>query len=90
MTKTVSAPAGATASFVFTGLTPGEGWTVSARAVNAANQAWATATQLDGPRDPLTLTTRPVPGPYALASGLSTWGVGLRIDPVAVTATGSY
>ncbi|MBO9540821.1 hypothetical protein J7643_09545 [bacterium] len=90
VTKTVSNPAGATASVLFTGLTPGEGWTVSARALNAANQAWATAAQLDGPRDPLTLTTRPVPGPYALTSGLNTWGVGLRIAPVGVTATGSY
>ncbi|HEY9900790.1 MAG TPA: hypothetical protein V6D00_16540 [Pantanalinema sp.] len=89
VSATIASP-GATASLVFKGLAPGDGWTLSAQAVNAANQVWASTTRIDGPPDAMTLVPLPVPGPFTLKSGLNAWTAGLRIAPVSVTASASY
>lgn len=89
VTQAIASP-GATGSLVFKGLVPGSGWTLSAQAVNAASQTWASTTRIDGPTDPMNLAALPVPGPFTIASGVNTWAAGLRIAPVSVTASASY
>lgn len=84
--KSVASPV-ATSSLVFKGLTPGDGWTFSATAVNAGNQVWAGCTKINGPFDPLTMTTPPISGPFSVGSGLNEWGAGLRVAPITGTAS---
>jgi hypothetical protein len=85
-TQSVSVP-GATASVSFKSLMPGNGWTVKAEARNASNAVWAQTLQIDGPFDPLTLSNRPIAGPYEVVSGRQTWVAGLRVVPVGGRAT---
>jgi|GEM_PF-6207038 len=80
-TESVATPA-STASVSFKGLVPGKGWTVTAEARNASNAAWAQSTQIDGPFDSLTLSNRPIAGPYEVLSGRQSWTAGLRVAPV--------
>ncbi|MBO9540812.1 hypothetical protein J7643_09500 [bacterium] len=88
VTKTITSP-GATGSLVFKGLVPGDGWALSATAVNAANQVWASTVRIDGPVDAMNLVAVPQPGPFTVGSGLNTWAAGLRLAPVSVTASAS-
>ncbi|MNY06507.1 hypothetical protein D3C86_1392680 [compost metagenome] len=89
VTKAIASP-GATGSLVFKGLVPGDGWTLGATAVNAANQVWASTVRLDGPVEAMNLVAVPQPGPFTVGSGVNTWAAGLRLAPVSVTASASY
>ena len=81
-TRSILIP-GATASVSIKSLLPGNGWTVMAEARNAANAVWAQTDRIDGPLDPLTLSNRPIAGPYEVKSGRQSWGVGLQVAPIS-------
>jgi hypothetical protein len=89
VTKALASP-GATASLAFKGLTPGNGWTFEAKALNASGQTIASSSARLGPTDPVTMASSSVPGPHALLSGVNAWAVGLRVLSLTGGATGSF
>lgn len=81
---------GSTATLSFRGLTPANGWTFEARALNASGQLIASSSARLGPTDPVTMASSSVPGPHAVVSGVNAWAVGLRVLALTGGATGSF